>query len=753
MCPSKVTVKYAQVIIDVNSDGVDKPFDYLLPRELQEKVQVGTQVIVPFRSGTVRAFVVSLKEESSVQNPKMVLKVEKAAAHLSPELIRLSYWVSRYFFSRWIEAIRLCLPPGEGRVKPQYEEIVFPQKEKPLLFEESKRLCNKAFRQSLILEYVALSAEEGVPWDVLRGETEAGRQSLNALIKKGLLRVEKVPRVRVPWDEETFAAGSQPSLVLTGQQEKAWQEILKGFEGQRKHFLIYGVTGSGKTELYFRTAEKVLSEGRTVLILVPEIALTPVLINQFRGRFAGQFALLHSNLSPGERFDMWWKVKRKEARVVLGARSAVFAPLENIGLIVIDEEHENAYKQEEAPRYHTRDVALQRAVYHGALLLMGSATPSLDSYVKVQRKELELIEISERVEGRLLPTVQIVDMRREFKQKNKSIFSRALLSAIKETIARGEQLILFLNRRGFAGFQLCRVCGFVMRCPYCSVSLTYHTNPEHLQCHICGYRSDATSICPECHSPYLRSFGLGTQRVEKEMSMLFPGINIIRMDSDATSAKGAYSKMWKSFYEKKAQVLIGTQMVAKGLDFPEVTLVGVIAADVTLHLPDFRAGERTFQLLSQVAGRAGRGEKKGRVIIQTYTPWHYSIRRAASHDYKGFIAEEAKRRELLAYPPFSEIILFCCSSPDEEKARRYAVELKKRLGGKLPINSREDFLLSEPFPAPLQKKEGYFRYHVVYKGNDLHRFAGEIREVVWNFRKELREDVRVTVDFNPQIML
>lgn len=745
--------KYAQVIIDLNSDGVDKPFDYLLPPELREKVQVGTQVVVPFRSGTVRGFVVSLKEETSVQNPKKVLKVEKSAAHLSPELIRLSYWVSRHFFSRWIEAIRLCLPPGGGRVKPQYKEVVFPLKEKSFLFEESKRISNKAFRQALILEHVALSGEEGVSWDVLKGEAEAGRQSLNALIKKGLLRVEKLPRVRVPWDEKTFAEGLQPGLVLAGQQEKAWKEILKGFEGQSKHFLIYGVTGSGKTELYFRTAEKVLSQGRTVLILVPEIALTPVLINQFRGRFSGQFALLHSNLSPGERFDMWWKVKRKEARVVLGARSAVFAPLEDIGLIVIDEEHENAYKQEEAPRYHTRDVALQRAVYHGALLLMGSATPSLDSYVKVQRNELRLIEISERVEGRLLPAVQIVDMRREFKQKNKSIFSRALLSAIKETIAGGEQLILFLNRRGFAGFQLCRVCGFVMRCPYCSVSLTYHTNPEHLQCHICGYRSDASSICPECHSPYLRNFGLGTQRVEKEMSMLFPDINIIRMDSDATSAKGTYSKIWKSFNEKKAQVLIGTQMVAKGLDFPEVTLVGVIAADVTLHLPDFRAGERTFQLLSQVAGRAGRGEKKGRVIIQTYTPWHYSIKRAAAHDYKGFIAEEAKRRALLTYPPFSEMVLFCCSSPDEEKARRYAVELKKRLDGELLINNREDFLLSEPFPAPLQKKEGYFRYHIVYKGDNLHRFAGGIRETIWNFRKELREDVRVTVDFNPQIML
>jgi len=747
------TKQYARVIVDLINDGVDKPFDYLIPAGLREQVRVGSQVIVPFRSGTVKAFVISLEEKTSVHNPKEVLSVDSSAAGLSPEFIDLTYWVSRYFFSRWIEAIRLCLPPGRDRIKPKYDEVVFPLQTKSFLLEESSRLRKKALRQALILEHVALAGQEGVTWDRLREKTGAGRQSLTSLVNKGFVKVDKLSQIRIPGDEKLMEADSRPAVILTGQQEKAWQEILKGFEETQKHFLLYGITGSGKTELYFRAAEKVLSQGRTVLILVPEIALTPVIINQFRGRFAGQFALLHSSLSPGERYDMWWRVKRGEAGIVLGARSAVFAPLDNIGLIVIDEEHENTYKQEEAPRYHTRDVAKQRAVYHGALLLMGSATPSLDSYLKVQKKELKLVEMSERVEGRFLPAVQIVDMRREFKQKNRSIFSRVLLSAMKETLAGGDQVILFLNRRGFAGFQLCRVCGFVIRCPFCSVSLTYHTSPEHLQCHFCGYRSEASQICPECGSPYLRSFGLGTQKVEKEMSMLFPGVEIIRMDSDATAVKGTHYKMWKSFNEKKAQVLIGTQMVAKGLDFPGVTLVGVIAADITLHLPDFRAGERTFQLLSQVAGRAGRGEKKGKVIIQTYTPWHYSIRGAASHDYKGFIAEEAGRRSRLTYPPFSEMLLFCCSSPDEEKARYYAIKLKKKLQAGLSLTGQEGPVLSEPFPAPLQKKEGYYRFHIVFKGDQLHRLENEIREVVWNFRKELKKDVRVTVDFNPQMML
>ena len=746
--------QYARVIVDLVNDGVDKPFDYLLPAELQDKIQIGSQVVVPFRSGTVKAFVVSLEEKTDVHNPKKILRVENSACHLSPELVDLSYWVSRRFFSRWIEAIRLCLPPGRDRIKPKYEEKIFPLKTKATLLDESGRLRNKALRQALILEQVALAGEEGIFWESLKGKTAAARQSLEALVKKGFIRVEKLTQDRIPWDKSLIDGDLRPELVLTGEQEKAWREILKGFEGPEKHFLIYGVTGSGKTELYFRTAEKVLSQGRTVLILVPEIALTPVIINQFRGRFAGQFALLHSNMSPGERYDMWWRVKRGEARIVLGARSAVFAPLDNIGLIVIDEEHENTYKQEETPRYHTHDVARQRALYHGALLLMGSATPSLDSYLMVQKEEFKFVEISERVEGRLLPAVQIVDMRREFNRENRSIFSRLLFSSIKDTLNAGDQVILFLNRRGFAGFQLCRACGFVMRCPFCSVSLTYHTSPEHLQCHICGYRKEASHICPQCHSPYLRNFGLGTQRVEKEMLQRFPGIEVLRMDSDATAVKGTHYKMWKSFNERKAQVLIGTQMVAKGLDFPGVTLVGVIAADITLHLADFRAGERTFQLLSQVAGRAGRGEKKGKVIIQTYTPWHYSIRRAAAHDYKGFIAEEAERRAKLVYPPFSEMILFCCSSPHEEKAGHFAAVLKQRLqSGLFSAEKQHALVLSEPFPAPLQKKEGDYRYHLVLKGDNLYGFAEQIREIVWNFRKNLKEDVRVTVDFNPQMML
>ena len=734
---------------------MDKPFDYFLPPEFRDQVRVGARVTVPFRTWTAKAYVVSLEDESSVRDLKSILSVEKDSATLTEELVVLSKWVSEFFFSRRIEAIRLCLPPGRDKVRTQYDEVVIPLQPAATLQEESFRVSKKSPRQAMILEHLTLTGEEGARWDELRKKTGATRQNLLSLVKKGFLKTEKYALTRIPSEEKQLHTSPDIELTLTEQQEQVWREILKGLTGPEKHFLIHGVTGSGKTELYFKTAEKVLEQGRSVLILVPEIALTPVIINQFRGRFTGKFALLHSNLSSGERYDMWWRIKRGEARVVLGARSAVFAPLENIGLIVLDEEHENTYKQGEAPRYHTRDVARWRAVYHQALLLLGSATPSLDSIHMTQQKKLKLLEIPERVQGRLLPDVQIIDMRREFKKENRSIFSRALFSAMQETLTAGDQLILFLNRRGFAGFQLCRVCGFVMRCPHCSVSLTYHTNPEHLQCHLCGYRRDVTVFCPECGSPYLRSFGAGTQKVEKEMATRFPGLDIIRMDSDTAALKGSHYEMWNAFNKKKAQVLIGTQMIAKGLDFPDVTLVGVVAADVTLHLPDFRAGERTFQLLSQVAGRAGRGEKKGKVIIQTYSPEHYSIRRAAAHDYQGFIREEAERRQVLAYPPYGEMILFCCNAAEEDKAGTYALELRRRLQSALPGEEKEGFTLSESFPAPLKKKEGYFRFHIVLKGVDLHRFAEIVREVIWTFRKELKlkEDVRITVDFNPQMML
>ncbi len=604
------------------------------------------------------------------------------------------------------------------------------------------------------MEHLALAGNKGVTWKELRKITGAGRQSLIALVEKGFIELKRLPLERVPWKDNSFVLNTrEKGFSFSKEQERAWEQIQAAFSSPQKHILIHGVSGSGKTELYLHTAEKVIKEGRTVLILVPEIALAPQMIAQLRGRFEGRFALLHSSLSPGERYDQWWMAKRGEVQVVLGARSAIFAPLENIGLIVVDEEHENTYKQDESPRYHTLEVAKWRALYHDALLLQGSATPSLESYWKVRHQKMKLLTLTKRVAARPFPAVQVVDMRREFKDKNRSIFSRKLLVAMKETISRGEQVILFLNRRGFAGFQLCRECGYVVQCPSCAVSMTYHISPEHLRCHFCGYRRAVLRHCPQCKSIYIRNFGLGTQRVEKEMKNIFPEVDIIRMDSDSTTGKEAHLKMWNTFQQKKASVLIGTQMVAKGLDFPAVTLVGVIAADLTLHLPDFRASERTFQLLTQVAGRAGRGEKEGQVIIQTYTPWHYTIRAVKAHNYHDFLKEELQRREKLLYPPFTDIILFNCSSPVESKARQAAENLKGLLSTYLlpALIGRGEIL--GPFPAPLPKIKNHYRHQILFKGENLQQYNDIIREVVWGFRIEIGSSLRVTVDFNPMIML
>lgn len=743
---------YARVILDMVSDAVDRPFQYSVPPVLHGKIKIGSSVLVPFRSKEITAYVVGLDKKPMVDKPREISSLQDEGA-LQEELVEMSYWLSRRFFSRWIEAIHLCLPPGRKKVKTKYLELVIPLLPEKELLEEGASIKKRALRQALILEHLATAGEEGLPWNELKKITGAQRQSLVSLINKGLVKTKMVAGEHVFGDGISQGALKGEQFCFSKQQEAAWKEIKKGFSSTPKEFLISGVTGSGKTELYLQAAEEALNRGRTVLILVPEIALTPHIIEQFRGRFSGVFALLHSNLSVGERFEQWWRVKRGEARVVLGARSAVFAPLENIGLIVMDEEHENTYKQGDSPRYHTRDVAKWRATYNGSVLLLGSATPSLGSYVEAKKGNITLLKLTERVGGRSLPPIEVVDMRREFKKKNKGIFSHNLWKAMNEALLRGEQVILFLNRRGYSSFQLCRQCGYVMRCPSCDVSLTYHSSPEHLQCHYCGFKSITPEFCPKCKSPHIRNFGLGTQKVEKEVKSSFPGALVMRMDSDTAIGKGAYLKILNAFKEQKSAVLIGTQMIAKGLDFPGVTLVGVIAADISLHLPDFRAGERTFQLLSQVAGRAGRGDKEGKVIIQTFTPWHYSILAAAKHDYYGFIEDEYDRRRKLLYPPFSEIILFNCSSPNPQKAAETADKLRARLIESLQSLSagKEEFL--GPFSAPIKKINGRFRYHLLYKGDELSLKCDIIRDIVWNFKKEIRGDVRVTVDFNPLMML
>ena len=741
--------KYVQVIIDKVSDALDRPFQYQVPLHLHSQVHLGAQVLVPFRSGKMNAFVVQLDDEPLVEEPRPLLAVLENQPGLREEMVQLSYWVAKRFFTRWSESIGLCLPPARKRVKKKYNELVYPLVDGQALLEEAERIKSKAFRQALVLQYLAISSQEGMTWPELREKTGASRQSLNALMEKGWIKARPIIWERDPWSGELPSNGNCANLTLTGEQENAWAEIKQSLENPEKDILLFGITGSGKTELYFKAVQKVVQEGRQALVLVPEIALTPHMVEQLRRRFPGQVGMLHSGLPDGERYDQWWKIREGKVKIVLGSRSAVFAPFKNLGLIVMDEEHENTYRQDDSPRYHARDVARWRARFHHALLLMGSATPSLEMFLESRKGKVKMLELKERVAGRTLPAVDVVDMREETRYRKRSVFSTKLYGQIKQALGQGEQVILFLNRRGFAGFALCRRCGHVVECPYCSVSLTYHYHPEHLQCHYCNYKREPLESCPNCHSFSIGNFGLGTQRLEQQVKEAFPGAEVIRMDSDAATGKGVHEKMWRAFKEKKASILIGTQMVAKGHDFPEVTLVGVIAADINLHLPDFRAGEKTFQLLTQVSGRAGRGDKQGKVLVQTFSPDHYSIVAASFQDYMQFIQEESQRRSLLNYPPFADLIIFGCSATEEKDAAQVAENLKVRLE---PALEQGDELLG-PAPAPVKRVKGYYRYQLVYKGLDLQEKNDFFRETVWSFRKGLIGDIRVTVDFNPLLVL
>ncbi|MBI2265714.1 MAG: primosomal protein N' [Armatimonadetes bacterium] len=534
--------------------------------------------------------------------------------------------------------------------------------------------------------------------------------------------------------------------------QKAALSAIRGdlTDGREAVHLIHGVTGSGKTEVYLRAVQETLSLGRTALVLVPEISLTPQTVGRFCRRFGGRVAVLHSALSPAERYDQWRTIREGGVQIVIGARSAVFAPLENLGLIVVDEEHEGSYKQGNSPRYEARQVARQRIKKHKAVLVLGSATPSVESYFKGLTKELPVSHLPERIGGRPLPSVSIVDMRAELNEGNKSIFSALLSSALEGCISRKEQVILFLNRRGFATFVLCRECGAGIKCRFCAVSLTFHQEDRSLRCHHCDYRTPAPRTCPKCGSTFFRQFGTGTERVLEEFSRRFPGVPCARLDRDAARKKGAHGKILGAFERKEVQVLIGTQMIAKGLDFPGVALVGVISADTLLHLPDFRASERTYQLLTQVSGRAGRGEVPGQVVIQTYEPEHPALTAVFLGEEERFYEEELRWREELGYPPFTRLANLVIAAPREEDASRAAGVLRKTLEDIFP----EELSLKGPAPCPFSLYKGMHRWHVTAVSPAGFPLEDPIREGVSQFRKSMPSSgLRLLVDMDPISLL
>ena len=744
---------YCQVIVDIVHENVAAPFTYRIPDGME--LMPGQRVAVPFGRMDKEGIVLSLSEDTDIDKARIrdVKHALEDYAAIPPELMALAEHMAQEAHCPLAETLRLMLPAQMrgGRVHVKTEraaKLIVTPEEALAAAEREKRGRKRAELLRILSDGETHSLKE------LSAAVRDPREALGKLAEDGLIRLTDEETLRTPG--EAFAPRQEQEFILTPGQREALEEIMPCLQGNGGRFLLHGVTGSGKTEVFMAAVRRTLETGKSAIILVPEIALTPQMIAWFRGRFGPVAAVIHSRLSAGERFDEWRRIRRGEARVVIGARSAVFAPANDLGLIVVDEEHESTYLSDHRPRYDAREVAMDRCRRENATLILASATPSILSFARARRGDYVLLEMPRRVNNRPLPEVEIIDMREELEGGNRTVLSAALRKALKECARRGEQAMLLMNRRGYNSFVSCRSCGYVVKCPNCDISMTYHTDAADgmLRCHYCGHSMSPPATCPECGSRYIRYFGAGTQKVEDEVRRLLPGVATIRMDYDTTGGKDGHGRILEEFRSGRARILIGTQMIAKGLDFPRVTLVGVIAADMTLNLPDYRSRERTFQLLTQVAGRAGRGEQPGHVIIQTYKPEDPVIGYAARQDYRSFFEDEFRRRKRGLYPPFTLLVRFLVESADEPAAVRTADDLEKRTREAVeqhPAWSGKVLLLSNDAPG-IKILRGKSRRHVLLKLL-VSREADELIALMTEMAREPFPDAEVWLEVNPTTML
>ena len=717
----------AEVIVDIASSETDRIFEYLC----DDDTVVGSRVRAPFGNTVLPGFVMKLKQTSKypIHKLKKLYKTSDELPALTPECLRLANEMADRYKVPKALTLRLFLPSEmrTGKVREltrNYAELIsgveidFPKTAKnqrgmvEFLKENGKTDCaylNKAFPGAV-----------------------------NALLKKGVIVVTKEQLRRDPYK---LVEGEKLERTLTIDQARAVQSIESD---SRTAQLLHGVTGSGKTEIYLTLIGRCLREGKSSIFLVPEISLTPQMLSQLRSRFGKNAAILHSGLSAGERFDEWWRLRTGEAKIAIGARSAIFAPLENLGVIIIDEEHDSSYFSESSPRYSTYDVALSRAKQNGCKLVLGSATPAVETYKRAKDGELNLIRLTKRINQRPLPEITIADMRREVRRGNNSTFSTALKEELERCLASGNQAILFLNRRGYSQSVICKECGYVAKCEACDVSLTYHKDEKCLKCHYCGAKYKMLTACPECGGYKLTYAGTGTQRIVDELQKLYPSARILRMDNDTTRGKEGHYKILKAFGEKRADILVGTQMIAKGHDFPSVTLVGILDADMGLHFSDYRSGERTFQLITQVAGRSGRAEEKGKVVLQTFSPENDVLRFAIAYDYEGFYRNEISRRAATAFPPFSKIVRVLVSGLDEKKTLEALKTVYFGLKD-LYTDQTEKFLFFDKMHAPIKRIENKYRYQVLMRLAE-DSILPEIYEICAGARNR---DVIISVEENP----
>ena len=720
---------YAQVIVDISNDAVDRVFDYIaLP-----DTQVGMRVSVPFANRSVLGYVVALCEDTKVDKTKIksIISNKESVPKIKPEILEVSKFLARHFFLRLSDCIKLVLPSCV-RLDTQNEQNMFVLS---AVYDFDTAISIIGKRAKNQLSAFAFISEQG-EIDFSQAVEMFGRLAVNALVEKGI--VTKTPKRKMRSPEVSNIEIKKHPLT------KLQQNAVNTMAGVDKTFLLQGVTGSGKTEVYMAVIEKALKEGKTAIMLVPEISLTPQMMQRFNSRFPGQIAVLHSGLSEGERYDEWDRIFNGEAKVVLGARSAIFAPLENLGVIIIDEEHDNSYVSESNPRFITHDVAEFRARYNKCPLILGSATPNISSFKKAQDGEYTLVQLPERINGLEMPHMEIVDMLSEVMDGNTSFYSRKLIGKLEECVANKKQAILFINRRGFASFMMCRDCGYRAKCDDCEVSLVYHKEDNELKCHFCGKRYRALTHCPDCNGTNLKYGALGTERVCDDLKKMFSDVPIFRMDNDTTRGKNGHKKILEEFSKTSPSILVGTQMIAKGHDYPNVAFVGILDADVSLYNSDYKSNERTFQLVTQVAGRTGRKTNDGYVVLQTYAPKHHVYRFATQYDYLSFYEKEINLRQATGFPPFSNILRILVSSESDNRAKEVtkklldkALELKQKYGNQI--------IFLQAMPSPVKRIQSKYRYQILTRYNPNDKITCDFFEI----SDIIEKDVSIFVEINP----
>lgn len=737
--------KFAEVVLDI---PLNKKFHYRIPPPFINQVEIGRRVRVPFGSRIITGYCVGLTDVSDVETTKDIIQVVDKKPILNSKMLKVAEWLANFYFCGWGEALETFLPFVVRKgINTKTINVAKLSKDETFIKNIISSIRRKAPKQAKALE--VLSGIDEMAVQELAVISKCKTASIYSLRDRGLISLIKRQA------DDSFFAGKQFErtchLEPTKEQEKAISLIKKRLR-ERKHntILLKGATGSGKTEVYLQAISEVITLGLKAIVLVPEISLTPQTIERFKSRF-DKVAVLHSSLSGRQRNNQWWQIRNGNADVVIGARSAIFAPLDNLGLIVIDEEHENTFKQDSAPRYNARDVSLVRGKYEDALVILGSATPSLESYYNASIGKYDFITLTKRIGDKPLPPIKLVDMRYEIRRnKRQSYISTYLELCIKQCLSKKEQVLLFLNKRGFSSYINCRRCGFVLRCKRCDISLTYHKKKGVVMCHYCYSETSVPKECPECCSQDIKFYGFGIEKVEEEIRVKFPEYELFRMDSDTMKGRDSHEKTLSSFKRGDIDILLGTQMIAKGLDFPNVTLVGVLSADTIINLPDFRASERTFQLLSQVAGRTGRGSKEGQVIIQTHNPEHYSITCAASYDYDGFAKKELEYRKQLNYPPYGRLARVVLLGKKVEDVKEKSIAIANMLQKAIKLY-RGDVEILGPAPTPITRIKDKYRWHIIAKSNDLEKLQ-MVLKYIENERKRSRK-VQIIIDVDPYMLL